>query len=103
MVRLLRETVASDVSIYGGAVAFRPGEFDPDRRLYAPYLAKKNGELAFLRIEEQYDYTLPEWEWYGAAMAEGPRWTEPYFDTSVGDILMTTFSAPFHRAEPPGR
>jgi hypothetical protein len=93
---LLREAIESDESCFGGAVAFEPHTFDPARRLYAPYFARKNGELAFLRIEEAYDYTEPEWEWYGTALAEGPRWTEPYFDTSVGDILMTTYSAVFH-------
>jgi hypothetical protein len=94
---LLRAAIASDPSCYGGTVAFEPYRFDPERRLYAPYLAKKNGrELSFVRIEEAYDYTEPDQEWYGAAIAEGPRWSEPYFDVSVGDILMTTYSAVFH-------
>ena len=96
LVELLREAVLSDDSCYGGAIAFEPNRFDPERRLYAPYFARKNGELAFLRIEESYDYTDPSQEWYAKALAEGPRWSEPYFDTSVGDVLMTTYSSVFH-------
>ena len=96
LVELLREAVLSDESCFGGAIAFEPNRFDPERRLYAPYLARKNGELAFLRIEESYDYTDPSQEWYVKALAEGPRWSEPYFDTSVGDVLMTTYSSVFH-------
>jgi hypothetical protein len=96
LVELLREAILSDDACYGGTVAYEPNRFDPDRRLYAPYLARKNGEMTFLRIEESYDYTDPSQEWYWKALAEGPRWSEPYFDTSVGDVLMTTYSSVFH-------
>jgi len=96
LLELLRGTILSDDSFYGGTIAFEPNKFDPERRLYAPYFARKNGELSFLRIEEGYDYTDPSQEWYVKALAEGPRWSEPYFDTSVGDVLMTTYSAIFH-------
>jgi len=97
LVDLLREAVGSDESCFGGAIAFEPYAFDSERRLYAPYVARKNGELTFQRIEESYDYTDPEQEWYGMALTEGPRWSEPYFDASVGDILMTTYSDLFHK------
>ena len=102
LLELLETAIRSDDSCYGGAIAFEPNAFDPMRRLYAPYLARKNGELEFLRIEDAYDYTAPEWEWYGVALAQGSRWSEPYFDTSVGDIMMTTYSAVFHHKAQPG-
>jgi len=98
---LLETAIESDPSCYGGAIAFEPNAFDPSRRLYAPYLARKNGGFDFLRIEDAYDYTEPEWEWYGQALAQGPRWSEPYFDTSVGDVMMTTYSAIFHQTGQP--
>ncbi len=96
LIDLLREAIERDRSFYGGAIAFGPYRFDPERRLYAPYLAWKKGELVFQRIEESYDYTAPEQEWYKTALTEGSRWSEPYFDESVGDILMTTYSSVFH-------
>ena len=98
---LLREAILTDDSNFGGAIAFEPNRFDPEQRLYAPYFARRNGELDFLRIEEKYDYTDPSQEWYVKALAEGPRWSEPYFDTSVGDVLMTTYSAVFHEEGSP--
>ena len=101
LLELLRQAVLSSDSNYGGTIAFEPQRFDPDQRLYAPYLGRKNGELAFLRIEENYDYTDPIHEWYSRALAEGPRWSEPYFDTSVGDVLMTTYSGVFGGREDP--
>jgi hypothetical protein len=88
LVELLREAILSDDACYGGTVAYEPNRFDPDRRLYAPYLARKNGEMTFLRIEESYDYTDPSQEWYWKALAEGPRWSEPYFDRRVDDNLL---------------
>ncbi len=101
VVEQLREAIESHDSFYGGTVAFEPYRFDPGRRLYAPYFAKKDGEMAFLQIEDEYDYTDAKQVWYGAALAEGSRWSEPYFDESVGDIFMTTYAAVFH--EPDGR
>ena len=101
LLELLREAVLSDDSCYGGAIAFDPNRFDAKRRLYAPYFARKNGGFEFQRIEESYDYTDPSQEWYGKALAEGPRWSEPYFDASVGDVLMTTYSAVFHEEGAP--
>jgi hypothetical protein len=50
LVELLREAVLSDDSCYGGAIAFEPNRFDPERRLYAPYFARR-GELRLHRPE----------------------------------------------------
>ena len=98
---LLRGAILTNDANFGGAIAFEPNRFDPERRLYAPYFARRNDELDFVRIEDNYDYTDPNQEWYSRALAEGPRWSEPYFDSSVGDILMTTFSAIFHEEGAP--
>jgi len=38
-------------------------KFDPDRQLYAPYLARENGELTSSRFEDNYDSTDPSQEW----------------------------------------
>jgi len=99
----LREMVVSDPLFYGGAIAFAPYAFDPGRRLYAPYFSKRAEGLAFMYIEDGYDYTRDEYEWFGQAMRTGSRWSEPYFDESVGDILMTTYSAVIRRPGEDGR
>lgn len=89
----LADLVQSDDLYYGGAIAFAPHAYDPETRLYAPYYAKKEGGLEYMQIEDAYDYTMPEYTWFGDAMELGNRWSAPYFDDSVGDILMTTYSA----------
>tara|TARA_R110002049_G_scaffold188251_9_gene356642 strand:- start:8078 stop:10222 length:2145 start_codon:yes stop_codon:yes gene_type:complete len=98
----LLSLVESNEMYYGGTIAFAPYEYEPDRRLYAPYYAKKDGGLTFLQIEDNYDYSLPEYTWFGKAMELGSRWSEPYFDDSVGDILMTTYSAVIYDRTEPG-
>ena len=90
---MLRQTP----DFYGGAIAFAPYALDPNRRLYAPYFARKNGDLEFMYIEEAYDYTDPSQEWFVQAMAQGPRWSQPYFDEASGNILMITYSALVYR------
>jgi hypothetical protein len=99
----LANMVQSDELFYGGAIAFAPYALDPGRRLYAPYFNRNNEQLEFMYIEEAYDYTLDDQEWFVRAMAEGSRWSTPYFDEAVGDILMTTYSAvvylPDHNGE----
>tara|TARA_R110001592_G_scaffold357416_1_gene660644 strand:+ start:228359 stop:230500 length:2142 start_codon:yes stop_codon:yes gene_type:complete len=91
--KMLRQSPA----FYGGAIAFAPYALDPKRRLYAPYFSRKNGELEFMYIEDAYDYTDQSQEWFVQAMALGSRWSQPYFDEAVGDILMTTYSAVVYR------
>lgn len=85
--------IESEKLYYGGAIAFAPYQYDPELRLYAPYYAKKDDGLTYMQIEDSYDYTMPEHTWFGTAMVQGSRWSDPYFDDSVGDILMTTYSA----------
>ena len=98
----LSDLVQSDELFYGGAIAFAPYAYKPQVELYAPYFAKKNDSLEFMQIEDSYDYTLPQHTWFGAAMNSGSRWSDPYFDDSLGDILMTTYSAVFYRDGPEG-
>ena len=87
-----------DELFYGGAIAFAPYALYPERRLYAPYFSKSGGVLEFAQVEDAYDYTLDDQEWYVEAMASGSRWSQPYFDESLGDILMTTYSAVVYRS-----
>lgn len=98
----LSDLVRSDGLFYGGAIAFAPHAYESQTRLYAPYFAKKNDALEFMQIEDSYDYTLPEHTWFSLAMDSGNRWSDPYFDDSLGDILMTTYSAVFYQNGPEG-
>ena len=91
--------VSDNPLIYGAAIAFEPFSFHEDKRLFAPYVHQSADNLAAIDIgEDSYDYSDGNWEWYSAVRKSGEAvWTEPYFDEGAGDVLMTTFSAPFFR------
>ena len=93
----LAEMLRKEDIFYGAAIAYAPYAFDPERKLYAPYYSKKDGVLQFMYIEESYDYTQGDQEWYEQAMTSGSRWSKPYFDEAVGDILMVTYSSVVYR------
>lgn len=91
----LEDLVAQNPYTSGGTVTFRPFGFEPDRRLYSAYFVRQGGSLQFVELDRTVDYTKPEYEWYGLAMAQGAMWTEPYWD-EIAERLMVTYSAPFY-------
>ncbi len=90
----LRSSVDGNPHFFGMTITYRPYGYDPKRRLYSAYFAKKNGKTEFVPLDEVYDYTLPEHEWYGVAIEKGAIWTRPYFD-EAGGTSMITYSRPF--------
>ncbi|WP_235185941.1 SpoIIE family protein phosphatase [Methylomarinum vadi] len=99
LLSLIETTVADNPEIYGSAVAFEPYAFSSDERLYAPYYYRKNGIIAFERLEVSYQH-LPYlyWDWYQIPRELGElEWSEPYFDEGAGNILMSTCSVPFYK------
>ncbi|MGR9087319.1 MAG: SpoIIE family protein phosphatase [Gammaproteobacteria bacterium] len=99
LLSLIRTTVANNPEIYGSAVAFEPFAFSATSRLYAPYFYRKNGDIAFNRLDESYlDVPYLYWDWYQIPRELGKlEWSEPYFDEGAGNILMTTCSVPFYK------
>ncbi len=94
---VVRANLALDDLVYGSCIAFEPFAFEPDRERFAPYAYRGTGAIETIDIGiESYDYTRPEWEWFSRAKeSDGPIWTEPYFDKDAGNVLMSTYSAPF--------
>jgi phosphoserine phosphatase RsbU/P len=101
LVGLIRNSVEANPEIYGSGVAFEPFSFDPERRLYAPYVHRDGDELALIRLEESYRYVpYLYWDWYQIPRElEQLEWSEPYFDEGAGNILMATCSVPFYHEE----
>ena len=97
----LKSTLASNENYYGGTITYVPFGYDQDIRLYSAYFSKSgsNGELEYLQLDEVYDYTTPEYDWYVEPMAKGNRWGEPYWD-EAGKTYMTTYSALFYAKSP---
>jgi len=95
---MLRRNVAGNPLVFGAAIAFETDRY-PGRRIFAPYVYRKDsGSDELVATELDYDYTQPGWDWWQRPrQADAAVWTEPYFDEGGGNILMTTFSAPFYR------
>jgi sigma-B regulation protein RsbU (phosphoserine phosphatase) len=97
---LLKVNLEQGALIYGSAAAFEPYAFQADRELFSPYVWKKpDGVLGSIDIaKDAYDYRT--WEWYASPKTLGKGvWTKPYFDEGAGNVVMSTYSAPFYGGE----
>lgn len=87
--------------IYGAGIAYRPNVYSPQQRLFAPYVFLDESDRPVrVNIGAVNDYTQPgpDSDWYNQPIASGlPRWSSPYFDDGVGNVLMVTYSVPFRR------
>lgn len=93
---MLRETLNSNPNYFGGTITFRPFGFSPDEELYSAYYIKdEEGGLSFQRLDEVYDYTTDEYDWYVEPMKSGSRWGEPYWDEAAKSHIVT-YSALFY-------
>ncbi len=90
----LRSGMEGNPEFFGMSLTYRPYGWASHQRLYSAYFQRLNGRTAFVRLDEAYDYTRPEYEWYGRAMANGSLWTRPYFDKAAA-TTMITYARPF--------
>jgi len=97
MLSMLRETLQNSVNYFGGTITFRPYGYDENKRLYSAYYTRLGDkeELTFQRLDEVYDYTTSEYDWYVEPMKKGSRWGEPYWDEAAKSQLVT-YSAVFY-------
>lgn len=99
---LLERNVLESELVYGACMAFEPGIRKPPDTLFAPYVYRGPDGLRRMNIDNNvYDwYRDPQYTWYSQPKALGKAvWSEPYFDEGAGNVLMTTFSAPFQTGE----
>lgn len=92
---LLQIVVRNNREIFGSCIAFEPFAFRQDLYSFAPYVYR-DGDSIILKdlADDQYQYF--NWDWYTLPQKEGPGWSEPYFDEGGGNIVMSTYSAPFY-------
>jgi sigma-B regulation protein RsbU (phosphoserine phosphatase) len=96
--RLARRTVSDNPEIYGSAIAFQPFAFDPELYYFSPYFCCDNQGQPKLVLLGGEDYDYFSMDWYRQPMdLQRALWSEPYYDKGGGDIIMSTFSAPFYR------
>ena len=96
----LEENVQSDSLIYGSTIAFGEYKYNPEQRLFAPYVVGTDSGLLRLDIADIYDYVTQKTEWFSKhQFGEEVFWTEPYYDHFAGDALMCSYCTPIYRDE----
>lgn len=95
---LLARNVEQTDLVFGSCMAFEPGTRRPAGELFAPYVCRSASGLRKMNIDAAvYDwYRDPSFTWYAQPKSLGRAiWSAPYFDEGAGNVLMSTYSAPF--------
>ncbi|MBY6017674.1 PAS domain S-box protein [Ferrimonas balearica] len=92
--RLTRFHLQNNPYLYGSAIALDPSHLG---RPFSPYSWRdRSGTQSMDIAANAYDYSDGGWAWWEIpAKKNTSYWTPAYFDDSAGNILMTTYSAPF--------
>ncbi|SKA81961.1 sigma-B regulation protein RsbU (phosphoserine phosphatase) [Paucidesulfovibrio gracilis DSM 16080] len=94
---LAQRVVQSNDDIFAMAIAFEPFGMDQDRLFFAPYCHRTDNGVRVTELGGP-DYRYFYKDWYQLPRElNGPVWTEPYFDSGGGGVMMTTYAAPFYR------
>ncbi|WP_029460405.1 SpoIIE family protein phosphatase [Solidesulfovibrio alcoholivorans] len=96
--RDLEDFLAGNPDVFGTAAAFARGAFAPGAQRFAPYFCRRDGRPAKVPLGYEDRYELENWYLVPRELGR-PVWSEPYFDESGGDIVMTTYSVPIFRTE----
>lgn len=96
LVRLIQDELFTTPHLYGGTVAYEPGQQGEAGRM-APYVFRKEGRLRYADLaDESYDYVSADWYLLPRKLAKAV-WTDPYFDKGGGETVMCTYAVPFYR------
>ncbi len=94
---LTEAIIIKNQTIFGTAIAFEPYGMLHDSLFYAPYSYRgKDGIKTEMLGGTNYRYFHLDW-YQLPKLTEKPLWTEPYYDTGGGNVLMTTYAVPFYR------
>jgi phosphoserine phosphatase RsbU/P len=94
---LLEDELRAGPHIFGGTVAFAPGQFSPSVPLCAPYVCGRDGAFQTSNLaNDGYDYVSQDW--YLIPRETGRAvWSDPYYDEGGGEDMMCTYCVPFYR------
>ncbi len=98
LLQFLKITVENNPEIYGSTMAFEPYSFDNNLSSFAPYFYKENGKIRLKYLQDVFNYNYFGLDWYQIPKELNRSvWSEPYFDEGAGNIIMATYSVPFHK------
>ncbi len=95
LIARLKKEIDKDPEVFGIGIAFAPYRYSADTKLFCPYYKKVNGTHEYSYVEEQYDYTLPDCEWYNNAISHDAMWHEPFYGRNSA-ALVTLYTVPFY-------
>lgn len=95
---VIEDNLRANPDVFGMCAAFEPNALAHDAAGLAVYYCRDHGaKLRYVDVAA----AVPGYknlDWYRPAKTSGrPFWTEPYFDTGVGERLMCTYTAPVTR------
>ncbi|RLQ23557.1 HAMP domain-containing protein [Seongchinamella sediminis] len=94
--QLLHDVVANNDEIFGAAIALNPALSDQPEG-FAAYYYSGQGAVRFANLASD-KASYQDQPWFTDPIAAGKAlWSEPYFDTGGGEVLMTTYSVPVYR------
>lgn len=94
---MIRRNVEDEPEIFGSTAAFEPFGFDPKIEWYAPYYFREGKTVQYANLAtDSYNYITKEWYTVPKELKR-PVWSAPYFDEGGGNVIMTTYSAPFYK------
>ncbi|MCG6535840.1 MAG: cache domain-containing protein, partial [Syntrophales bacterium LBB04] len=97
LLKQIKRNVSLNPEIFASAVAFEPYVYDRSRFYFCPYYSRENDRLKLSFLGNPY-YHYFSHDWYLVPKElDRPIWSEPYFDKGGGNIVMCTYSVPFHR------
>lgn len=90
-----RQLIASNRMIVGSIVALPPHRMNPREKFFAAYSFRDSlGRITSSQVgNENYDYTCMDW-YLVPRLLKKPYWSDPYFDTGAGNIIMCTYAKP---------
>lgn len=91
----MRASLEEHAHIFNTALSYRPYAYKPDRNLYSVLYVKKDGLINNIRIDRIYDYTRPQYKWFGKALTGKPYWSQPFY-AEASEALLVTYSVPFY-------
>lgn len=96
MYAVSRRLLETNPVISGSAVAFEPNYYPHKGVYYSPYTLRTADSLRSIQLGTA-DYEYHYMDWYQIPkLLDLPYWSDPYFDTGGGEMLMTTYSRPLH-------
>ncbi|MBK6998769.1 MAG: cache domain-containing protein [Rhodoferax sp.] len=97
----LENILRSNRTLFGVTIAYAPYAFSPDQRLHSVFAKWKGAEVEFSAIEDSYDYTDMNHEWYNRPIKEGAVWSKPFWG-KASNAMVVTYSAPILRKDAEG-